>query len=60
MQERKLIDERSGYQHFTLRGDEESSILVGMRQENGNTLELLDWERREEGEYRVRSRGKSC
>ena len=52
------FDSRPGYQYMTLRGDEEISVLVGVRQESGNTLELLDWERREEGRYRRRSGGK--
>ena len=51
------FDSRPGYQYMTLRGDEADSVLVGVRQESGNTLELLDWERREEGTYRRRSGG---
>ena len=46
---------RQGYQYLTLRGNEECSVLVGVRQESGNTLELLDWERHWEGAYRRRS-----
>ena len=42
---------------MTLRGDEADIVLVGVRQESCNTLELIDWERREEGTYRRRSGG---
>ena len=49
---------RPGYQYLTLRGSEESSVLVGVRQGSGNTLVLLDWERRLEGEYKRRSGAK--
>ena len=44
------FDSRPGYPYFTLRGDEESSVLVGVRQESGNALQLLDWGRRGEHE----------
>ena len=56
-QERRFED-RPGYQYITIRGDEEDSVLIGVREESGNTLELLDWERREWGRYRRRSGGK--
>jgi hypothetical protein len=40
-----------------LRGAEDSSVLIGVRQAVGNALELLFWERRHEGTYRRRSGG---
>ena len=49
---------RPGFQYLTLRGDEECSVLVGLRQESGNTLELLNWDRRFEGRYKRRSGGR--
>ena len=47
---------RDGYEYLTIRGQEASSLLVGVRTNHGNGLELLDWERRREGEYKRRSR----
>ena len=46
------FDNRQGYEYLTLRGNEESSVLIGLRKEVGNTLELLNWERRFEGRYK--------
>jgi len=48
---------RQGYEYITLRGNEECSILIGLRKQVGNTLDLLNWERRFEGTYAVRSGG---
>ena len=52
------FDNRQGYEYLTLRGNEESSVLIGLRKQVGNTLELLNWERRLEGTYRRRSGGR--
>ena len=49
------LERRDGFAYLTLRGCEDSSILVAVRNEMGNRLELLDWERRREGRYRRRS-----
>ena len=46
------------FAYFTLRGNEESSVLIGIRQRTGNALELLlFWERRHEGTYKRPSGG---
>ena len=52
---RGSLERRDGFEYLTLRGCEDSSILVAVRNEMGNRLELLDWERRREGRYRRRS-----
>ena len=49
---RGSLESRHSYQYLTLRGNEESSVLIGIRNTQGNALTLLDWERREEGCYR--------
>ena len=49
------FDSRQEYQYLTLRGYEESSVLVGVRQESGNQLALLDWGRRPESRYNKKS-----
>ena len=46
------LENRDSYRYLTLRGAEESSILIGIRQSTGNDLELLFWERRHEGAYK--------
>ena len=46
------LESRDSYRYLTLRGAEESSILIGIRQSTGNDLELLFWERRHEGAYK--------
>ena len=38
------LKSRDAYEYLTLRGQEKSSILIGVRANNGNNLELLDWE----------------
>ena len=43
------LERRDGFAYLTLRGCEDSSVLVAVRNEMGNRLELLDWERRREG-----------
>ena len=48
---------REGFEYITLRGNEDSSILIGLRKHSGNTLDLLNWERRLEGTYATRRRG---
>ena len=49
------LERRDGFAYLTLRGFEDSSVLVAVRKEMGNRLELLDWERRREGEFKSRS-----
>ena len=49
------LERRDGFAYLTLRGCEDSSVLVVVRNEMGNRLELLDWERRREGRYKRRS-----
>jgi len=51
------LESRDGFAYLTLRGCEESSILLGIRSRTGNSLELLFWERRREGTYRRSSGG---
>ena len=40
------LERRDGFAYLTLRGCEDSSVLVAVRNETGNRLDLLDWERR--------------
>ena len=51
------LKSRDSYEYLTIRGCEESSILIGLRASSGNDLELLDWERRLECQYTRRCRG---
>jgi hypothetical protein len=51
------LESRKGYEYLTLRGDEASSVLVGLRTEIGNSLELLFWKRLYHGQYRTSNRG---
>ena len=51
------LESRDSYRYLTLRGAEESSILIGIRQSTGMDLELLFWERRHEGAYKRSSGG---
>ena len=46
------LENRDSYRYLTLRGAEECSILIGIRESTGNDLELLFWERRHEGAYK--------
>ena len=46
------LERRDGFAYLTLRGCEDSSVLVAVRNEMGNRLELLDWERRREGGFK--------
>ena len=48
------LESRDGFAYLTLRGCEESSILLGIRSNTGNSLEVLFWERRREGTYKCR------
>ena len=51
------FENRQSYEYLTLRGDEECSLLIGVRKEVCNALDLLNWERRCEGQYTVRRAG---
>ena len=51
------LQHRDGYKYLTLRGQEESSVLIGARTEIAHTIKQLYWERRYDGDYRV-GRGK--
>ena len=51
------LQRRDGFEYLTLRGQEDSSVLVALRNETGNRLDLLDWERRRAGRYRRRNGG---
>ncbi len=56
----KSLLERDSWEYLTLRGREESSVLIGIRKQMGSALELLFWDRRFEGKYKRRSgRGKA-
>ena len=48
---------RDAYEYLTLRGSEESNVLIGIRKQMGSSLELLVWERLHEGHYRRRRGG---
>ena len=52
------LEARQAYQYLTIRGNEESSVLIGLRAQTGNCLSLVFWERRREGTYRSRSGGR--
>ena len=54
------LGSRNGFAYLTLRGCEESSILLGIRSNTGNSLQVLFSERRSEGTYRTRSGGKTA
>ena len=49
--EPSAFEDRVGYEYLTLRGSEEHSVLLGVRVQTGNDLELLYWERRFERTY---------
>ena len=51
------LQARDAYEYLTLRGSEESSVLIGIHKHMGSALGLLFWERRHEGRYRRRSGG---
>ena len=55
--EEEHFGNRQSFEYITLRGNEDSSILIGLRKQVGNTLDLLNWERRFEGTYSVRRGG---
>ena len=40
------FESRPEFAYMTLRGDEEDIVMLAVREESGNTLELLDIERR--------------
>ena len=48
----KSLDRRDAFAYLTLRGTENNSVLIGVRERTGSALELLDWERRFEGKYK--------
>ena len=59
------FDKRHSYEYLTLRGAEDSSVLLGVRAAVANKLELLHWERRREGQYATKPKssrggGRSC
>ena len=45
------IQHRQLHDYLTLRGDETSSVLLGVRMDTALSLELLCWDRRQEGTY---------
>ena len=47
-----VMDQRDAFSYLTIRGHEEHSILLGVRQGLGTDLKMLFWERRDEGTYR--------
>ena len=53
------LDARPAFQYLTIRGNEEASVLIGLRAQTGNEIKLLHWERRDDGPYKSRSRGKT-
>ena len=48
------MEARTAYEYYTLRGREESSVLIAVRKPG--TLEMLAWTRRYEGIYRPKSK----
>ena len=54
---RDSLQHRDGYKYLTLRGQEESSVLIGVRTEIAHAGKQLYWERRYDGDYRA-GRGK--
>ena len=54
------LQARDAYEYLTVRGSEESSVLIGIRKQTGSALEMLFWERRHEGTYkRTHGKGKA-
>ena len=51
------LQARDAYEYLTLRGSEESSVLIGIRKHMGSALECLFWERRHGGRCKRRSGG---
>ena len=49
---KNVMDQRDAVSYLTIRGHEEHSILLGVRQGLGNDLKMLFWERRSEGTYK--------
>ena len=49
------MKERDAYEYLTLRGSEEHSVLIGVRAGPGTELQLLFWERRDEGLHKNKS-----
>ena len=56
--EEERFNQRDQHCYFTLRGQEEVSILLGVRAGLGNGLKMLFWERRDEGTYKRDSGGR--
>ena len=52
------FEQRDGYEYITQRGQEEVSVLVGVRSAVADTIETLHWSRKEDGEYRARKGSK--
>ena len=52
------LESRNGHEYLTLRGNEEVSVLVGVRSAVADGIETLLWHRKEEGEYRARKGSK--
>ena len=48
------LESRDGHEYLTLRGNEEVSVLVGVRSAVADGIERALWNRREEGEYRAK------
>ena len=51
---------RDGFQYMKVRGNEASSVLIGARTRNARSLELILWMRREEGEYKCKTKTKAA
>ena len=47
------LETREGFEYFTVRGNEPSSVLIAARTNTASGLHLLFWDRTNEGEYRT-------
>ena len=49
------LEAREAFEYLTIRGREDSSVLIGVRAQTGNSIQLVYWDRRFDGTYRLRS-----
>ena len=57
-QQAKRFGDRDDHDYLTLRGTEESSNLLGVRSAVADSMELLFWLRKHEGDYKTKSKNK--
>ena len=55
----QYFEERAGHDYLTMRGNEESSNLLGVRSAVADSMELLFWLRKYEGDYKTKGKNKT-